>query len=49
MSRQNDYENGGIFYGLLLALKINYCLSVTEFGIIQHYLTFKGIKDRKRL
>ena len=31
---KNDYGNGGIFFGLFLAPKIKYCLTINEHGII---------------
>ena len=46
---KNDYKTGGIFYGLFLAPKIKYCLTIDEFGIIQEHKTFKGFNDIKRL
>ena len=46
---KNDYETGGIFYGLLLAPKIKYCLTINEFGVIQQHMTFKGFNDSERL
>ena len=46
---KNDYETGGVFYGLFLALKIKYCLSIDKFGIVQEHKTFKGLNDSKRL
>ena len=46
---KNHYKTGGIFYGLFLAAKIKYCLTIDEFGIIQEHKTFKGINDSKRL
>ena len=46
---KNDYKTGGIFYGLFLAPKIKYCLTIDEFGIIQEHKTFKGFNDSKRL
>ena len=45
---KNDYKPGGIFYGLLLAPKKK-CLTVEEFCIAQHYMTFKGLNDSKQL
>ena len=42
-------KTGGIFYGLLLAPKIKYCLTINELGIIEQYMTFKGFYDSKRL
>ena len=46
---KNDYDTGGIFYGLFLALKIKYCLTIDEYGIIKEHKTFKGFNDSKRL
>ena len=45
----NDYKTGGIFYGLFLAPKIKYCLTIKEFGIFQENKTFKGFNDSRRL
>ena len=38
---KNDYETGGIFYGLFLAPKIKYVLTIDEYGIIQEHKTLK--------
>ena len=46
---KKDYGSGGIFYGLFLAPKIKYCLSINEFGIVQEQKTFKRFNDSKRL
>ena len=46
---KNDYETGGIFYGLFLAPKIKYCLTIDEYGFIKEHKTFKGFIDSKRL
>ena len=46
---KNEYKTGGIFYGLFLAPKIKYCLTINELGIIQQHMTFKGFNDSKRL
>ena len=46
---KNDYKTGGIFYGLFLAPKIKYCLTIDDYGIIQEHKTFKGFNDSKRL
>ena len=46
---KNDYKTGGIFYGLFLAAKIKYCLTIDEYGNIQEHKTFKGFNDSKRL
>ena len=45
--RRNDYQYGGVFYGLFLAPKIKYCSTIDEFGIIQYHMTFKGFNDSK--
>ena len=46
---KNDYETGGIFYGLFLASEIKYCLTIDVYGIIKEHKTFKGFNDSKRL
>ena len=46
---KNQYKTGGIFYGLFLAPKIKYVLTIDVYGIIQQQMTFKGINDSKRL
>ena len=46
---KNDYKTGGIFYGLILAPKIKYCLTIDDYGIVQEHKTFKGFNDSKRL
>ena len=46
---KNDYETGGVFYGLFLAPKIKYCLTINEFGVIQQHMTFKRFNGSKRL
>ena len=46
---RNDYKTGGIFYGLFLAPKIKYVLTIDDHGIIQQHMTFKGFNDSKRL
>ena len=45
----NDYKTGGIFYGLFLAPKIKYCLTIDHYGIIKEHKTFKEFNDSKRL
>ena len=37
---KND-KDGGIFYGLLLAPKIKYFLTINKFGFIDEHKTFK--------
>ena len=46
---KNDYTSGGIFYGLFLAPKLEYVLTIDDFGFIQQHMTFKGFSDSKRL
>ena len=46
---KNDYKSGGVFYGLFLAPKIKYVLTIDDYGIIQEHKTFKGFNDSKRL
>ena len=42
---KNDYKGGGIFYGLFLAPKIKYCLTINKYGVIDEHKTFKGFTD----
>ena len=42
---KNDNKDGGIFYGLFLAPKIKYCLTINKCGVIDEHKTFKGFKD----
>ena len=46
---KNDYKTGGIFYGLFLAPKIKYVLTINDFGITQQRMTFEGFIDSKRI
>ena len=46
---QNDYKKSGIFYGLFLAPKTNYCLTKEKHGIVQEHKTFKSFNDSERL
>ena len=46
---KNDYKTGGIFYGLYLAPKMKYCLTIDEYAVIKEHKTFKGFNDSKRL
>ena len=39
---KNDYADGGIFYGLFLAPKIKFCLTINKYGVIGEHKTFKG-------
>ena len=42
---QNDYKDGGIFYGLFLAPKIKYCLTINKCGVIDEHKVFEGFTD----
>ena len=42
---KNDYKDGVIFYGLFLAPKIKYILTINKYGVIDEHKTFKGFKD----
>ena len=42
---ENDYKDGGIFYGLFLAPKIKYCLTINENGVIDEHKTFEGFSN----
>ena len=42
---ENDYKNGGIFYGLFLAPEMEYCLSINKYGVIDEHKTFKGFTN----
>ena len=42
---KNDYKDGGIFYGLFLAPKMKYCLTINEYGVINEHKTFKGFTN----
>ena len=45
---KNEYETGVIFYGLLLAAKIKFCLTIDKYSTIQEHKTCKGFNDSKR-
>ena len=42
---KNDYKDGRMVYGLFLAPKINYCLTINKYGDIDEHKTFKGFTD----
>ena len=52
---KNDYRDRGIFFGLFLAPKIKYCLTINKYGVIDEHKTFKGFTnvsdklDRKKI
>ena len=42
---KTDYKDGGIFYGLFLAPKIKYRLTINKYGVIDEQKTFEGITN----
>ena len=42
---KNEYKDGGILYGLFLAPKIKYCLTINKYGGIDEHKTFKGFTN----
>ena len=42
---KNDYKDGGIFYGLLLAAKLKYCLTINKYGVSDEHKTSKGFTN----
>ena len=45
MQGKNDYKEGGFWYGLLLAARIKYCLTINGNGVIDEHKTFKGFTN----
>ena len=39
---KNDYKDGSFSFGLFLAPKIKYCLTIRKYGVIDEHKTFKG-------
>ena len=42
LQSKNDYKEGGIWYGLFLAPKIKYCVTINKYGVIDEHKTFTG-------
>ena len=42
---KNDYKDGGTFYGLFLAPKIKYCLTINKYSVIDEHKTFEGFTN----
>ena len=42
---KNDYKYGGVFYGLFLAPKIKYCLTINKYGVEDEHKSFKGFTN----
>ena len=45
MQGKNDYKEGGNWYGLFLAPKLKYCLTINKICIIDEHKTFKGFTN----
>ena len=45
LEEKNEYKDGGILYGLLLAPKLNYFLTKNKHGITDEHKTFKGFTN----
>ena len=41
---KDDYVDCGIFYGLFLAPKVKYCLTISGNGFIEEHKTFEALK-----
>ena len=39
---KNDYGEGGIVFGLFIANKVKFCMTITEDGVPEFHKTFKG-------
>ena len=46
---KKGYKTGGMFYGLFLAPKVKYCLTIDNYDIKQEHKMFKGFNDSNRL
>ena len=42
---KNDCKDRDIFYGLFLAAKLKYCLTINKYGVIDEHKTFKGFSN----
>ena len=42
---KNDYKEDGIFYGLFIAPKIKYCLTINKYSVFDEHKTFKGFTN----
>ena len=42
---KNDYKDGGIFYGLFLAPKTKFCLTINNYGVFDEHKAFKGFTN----
>ena len=46
---KSDYETVGFFYGLFLATKMKYCLTIDNYGFTQEHKSFEVFKDSNQL
>ena len=46
---KHDLKPGFLFFGLFLAPKIKYVLTINEYGVIRENRTFKGFNNSQRL
>ena len=42
---KNDYKYGRVFYGVFLAPKKKYCLTINKYGVIDEHKTFKKLTN----
>ena len=42
---KNDFKDGGSFYGLFLAPKVKFCLTIIKFGVTDEHKTFEGFTN----
>ena len=42
---KNDYKNCGIWFGIFLAPKVKYCLTINKYGVIEEHKTFKSFTN----
>ena len=45
LQSKSDYEDGGVYYGLFLAPKIKYCLTIKKYAVLDGKETFKGFTN----
>ena len=43
LQAKNDYDDGDIFFGLFLAPKTKYCLTINEFGVMRNIKLLKDL------
>ena len=45
LQSRKDYKDGGMFYGLFVAPKIENCLTINKYGVIDEHKTSKGFTN----